>query len=339
MTLPDPGPSANSDGLTRADLEREILGEEPCLTAAEVVSDDASIDSARILWRALGFPDAGDTPAFTRGDKDAMALLLSLVGSGALEFDIAVKLTRAVGRTMARLADWQVATLSEYVERLEHEGRGTGSRLTTGLDLVKRLEPSFEELMTYAWRRHLAVAVGRVEALGATDSHLHTVQVTVGFADLVNFTQLSTDIPEDRLAGMVEGFESICADLVTAHGGRVIKTLGDSVLFVAETPSVGVEIGLQVIEKIGRDKNFPDVRVGMATGSVIGRLGDVFGPPVNLAARLTTVARRNRIILDHASADLLSEEFETRSLPPRPLRGFGNVEPVTVRRRWSYTGR
>ena len=334
MTRPDPGPSANSDGLTRADLEREILGEEPCLTAAEVVSDDASIDSARILWRALGFPDAGDTPAFTRGDKDAMTLLLSLVGSGALEFDIAVKLTRAVGRTMARLADWQVATLSEYVERLEHEGRGTGSRLTTGLDLVKRLEPSFEELMTYAWRRHLAVAVGRVEALGATDSHLHTVQVTVGFADLVNFTQLSTDIPEDRLAGMVEGFESICADLVTAHGGRVIKTLGDSVLFIVDGPKAGVDIASDIVERIGHDANLPDVHLGIATGPVVMRLGDVFGRPVNLASRLTGVARRNRVICDQETADGLRSlpGYVTRPMTERPVRGFGAVQPVAVRR-------
>jgi adenylate cyclase len=63
------------------------------------------------------------------------------------------------------------------------------------------------------------------------------------------------------------------------------------------------------------------------------RLGDVFGPPVNLAARLTAVARRNRVIIDSATADLLpADEFETRTLPGRPVRGFGVVEPVAVRR-------
>ncbi len=77
----------------------------------------------------------------------------------------------------------------------------------------------------------------------------------------------------------------------------------------------------------------PDVRLGLASGSVVMRLGDVFGPPVNLAARLTAVARRNRIIIDSATAQLLpGEEFETRPLPARPVRGFGIVEPVAVRR-------
>jgi len=77
----------------------------------------------------------------------------------------------------------------------------------------------------------------------------------------------------------------------------------------------------------------PDVRVGLASGSVVMRLGDVFGPPVNLASRLTAVARRNRIVIDAATAALLPEDqFETRRLPARPVRGFGIVEPMTVRR-------
>jgi adenylate cyclase len=264
-----------------------------------------------------------------------MALLLSLVGSGALDFDTAVKLTRAVGRTMARLADWQVATLSEYVERLEQDGRGTGSRLTTGLDVVKRVEPPFEELMTYAWRRHLAAAVGRVEALGATDSDLHRVRVTVGFADLVGFTRLSTDISEERLAAVVEGFESICADLVTTHGGRVIKTLGDSVLFIVEGPKAGVDIASDIVERIGRDVDLPDVHLGIATGPVVMRLGDVFGTPVNLASRLTGVARRNRVICDQETADAVRSlpGYVTRPMTERTVRGFGIVQPVAVRRR------
>ena len=84
---------------------------------------------------------------------------------------------------------------------------------------------------------------------------------------------------------------------------------------------------------IGRDKRMPDVRVGLASGSVIMRLGDVFGPPVNMAARLTAVARRNRVIIDDKTAALLSSDlFETRRLTARPVRGFGLVEPVAVRR-------
>ncbi len=270
--------------------------------------DEDAARAAQQLWRALGFPDAGETAAFTTADQDAMAKLSLLVDSGALEFETAIRLTRAVGHTMARLADWQVSTLSEIVERLEESGAGTGSRLTTGLEVLRAVEPTFEDLLMYAWRRHLAAAVGRVEALGAKDSDLHTVTVTVGFADLVSFTELSNGIDEDRLADMVETFESACSDLVAARGGRVIKTLGDSVLFIAEVPAVGMDIASDIVERIGADETLPDVHVGLATGPVVMRLGDVFGPPVNLASRLTGVARRNRVICDDATADAVRDQ-------------------------------
>ncbi|HEU5456314.1 MAG TPA: adenylate/guanylate cyclase domain-containing protein, partial [Nocardioides sp.] len=247
--------------------------------------------------------------------------------------DTAVRLTRAVGQTMARLADWQVATLASRVEDLERSDEATGSRIGSALRLAEQVGVPFEQLVVYAWRRHLAAAVARVEALGANDEDLHTVEVTVGFADLVQFTALSNELDEDRIGDMVEIFESRCADVVAAKKGRVIKTLGDSVLFVSESPVDAMDIALSIIDVIGNDKRLPDVKLGIATGAVVMRLGDVFGPPVNMAARMTAVARRNRIIVDAETAALLpNDQFETRLLPARPVRGFGLVEPVAVRR-------
>jgi adenylate cyclase len=113
----------------------------------------------------------------------------------------------------------------------------------------------------------------------------------------------------------------------------VIKSIGDSVLFVNDDPIRAYDSAEGIITVIGRDPRMPDVRVGLASGSVVMRLGDVFGPPVNMAARLTAVARRNRVIVDAATAALLpDDQFETRRLPARPVRGFGLVEPVSVRR-------
>ena len=259
-------------GFTRQELEKAILGETPSLTSADVAdAAGVSVEHTRRLWRALGFPDAGEEIAFTDADMDALTTLLGAIEKGAIDF--------------------------------------------------------------YAWRRHLAAAVARIEALGANDDDLHTTQVTVGFADLVRFTALSNELDDDRIGDLVEIFESRCADVVAASRGRVIKTLGDSVLFVSEDPSRAMEIALGIVDVIGRDGRLPDVRIGLATGSVIMQLGDVFGPPVNLAARLTGVARRNRVITDRRTAELLPPaQFESRPLPARPLRGFGVVEPVAVRR-------
>jgi len=315
-------------------LEQAILGEDVVFNALEVAAEaGTSIEQARRLWRALGFPDRGSERAFTRADVDAVSTMLELVEQGAIDFDMAVDLTRAVGQTMARLADWEVATLVHRVQEIAADDDATGSRAAAALQLLDALNGPFESLLVYVWRRHLAAAVARVEALGADDADLHTTQVTVGFADIVAFTALSNQLDHDRIADLVEIFESRCADVVAGRHGRVIKSLGDAVLFVNEDPIRAYDTAEGIIAVIGRDPRMPDVRVGLSTGSVVTRLGDVFGPPVNLAARLTAVARRNRIIVDETTAGLLPEDqFEARSLPARPVRGFGLVEPVSVRR-------
>lgn len=332
---PEERPDERSAHLTREELERVILGDLPGLTSTDVAhAAGVTIEEARRLWRALGFPDAGEQPAFTEADLSALSTLVGTVESGAIDFDTAVRMTRAVGRTMARLADWQVATLARRVEQLEAGPEATGSRIGSALRLAEQVGIPFERLLIYSWRRHLAASVARIEALGAAEEDLHTSEVTVGFADLVSFTALSNEIEESRLGDVVEIFESRCADVVAGRYGRVIKTLGDSVLFVSEDPVQALEIAFDIVGVIGDDKRLPDVRLGLATGSVVMRMGDVFGPPVNMAARLTTVARRNRVIVDQATAERLRDtDFETRTLPARPIRGFGLVEPVAARRR------
>ncbi len=332
---PGDRPRERPTHLSREELERAILGDLPGLTSTDVAhAAGVTLDEARRLWRALGFPDAGEQPAFTDADLAALSTLVGTVESGAIDFDTAVRMTRAVGQTMARLADWQVATLAGRVEQLEAGPEATGSRIGSALRLAEQVGMPFERLLIYSWRRHLAASVARVEALGAAEEDLHTSELTVGFADLVSFTALSNEIEESRLGDVVEIFESRCADVVAGRHGRVIKTLGDSVLFVSEDPVQALDIAFDIVGVIGDDKRMPDVRLGLATGSVMMRMGDVFGPPVNMAARLTTVARRNRVIIDQTTADRLTDGgFETRTLPARPIRGFGLVEPVAARRR------
>lgn len=320
---------------SREDLEHSILGEEAAFSAPDVAAEaGVTIDQIRRLWRALGFPEVVGEAHFTSSDIDAVARVFTMVDSGALDFDVVVALTRALGQTMARLADWEVATLVDRVEELERGDEATGSRIGSALRLAQDVNPEFERLLIYAWRRHLAAAVSRIEALGASEENLHTTHVTVGFADIVQFTALSNKLDERRIGELVEIFEARCHDVVSNAGGRVIKSIGDSVLFVADTAERAFDIAEGVIRVIGRDPRMPDVRVGLASGSVVTRMGDVFGPPVNMAARLTAVARRNRIIVDPATAELLPEsQFESQPLPARPVRGFGLVEPVAVRRR------
>jgi adenylate cyclase len=332
MTGPDPSRITSDPATLRAELERTILGHRPEFTAAQVAeAAGISLVQARRLWRSLGFPDTEGSAAFTRDDVAALEAIGRARQIG-LDEDTVVGLTRAVGSTMSRLAEWEVGNLVTALDARTDAPATPEERIAVSIGLVARMAPAFDELLRYAWRRHLAVAVARAEPLQLADE-VSLATATVGFADLVGFTALSNELGEDAIGDLVEVFESRSHDVVADRRGRIIKSLGDSVLFVAESAADGVDIGLDIIAVIGGDQRLPDVRVGIATGPVTLRLGDVFGPAVNLAARLVTVARRNRTIIDHATAGLLPvDDFESRTLPARPLRGFGDVEPVTVRR-------
>jgi adenylate cyclase len=336
MTGPDPSAeSSQPEAPTVGDLERAILGGIPSRTGVDIAtSAGVSIDDARRLWRALGFADAANQNAFTDADEAALILVDRAVRESGIDFETMLRLTRAVGQTTARLADWEVATLSTAVDEFATATLASApDTMRSAFALIDTVAPHFDALLVYAWRRHLAAAVGRIEMLGAGEDDLHVAQATVGFADLVQFTALSNELDEHEIGDLVEVFESRCSDVIADHHGRVIKTLGDSVLFMESDPAEAIDIALDIIGVIGRDERLPDVRLGLATGPVVLRMGDVYGPPVNLAARFTGVARRNRVIIDERTAGLLpAADFETRSLPARPIRGFGDLEPFTVRR-------
>ncbi len=270
-------------------LERAVLGEDPTLTAAEVAEHTGvPVDRLRRLWWALGFPEHGTAVAFTPADVEAVSTLDAMVEGGAIDFDISVMMTRALGQSMARLADWEVATLAHRVEELERSEAATGSRTGQGLRLVDELNPAFEGLVLYAWRRHLAAALARIEAQGARADDLHTTQVSVGFADIVGFTALSNELSRERIGDIVEIFESRCADVVAGQRGRIIKSLGDSVLFVSAEPVAAYDIA----EGIIRDRRSRPADAGGAGGARQRRRGDAARRRVRAAGQPRLPAHR-----------------------------------------------
>lgn len=315
-------------------LEGIFLGQEPSYTAAEAAERAGlPLEVTRRMWRSLGFAEHGDEQAFTQADVDALAALGAVVDDGIIDLDLGLSITRGLGLSMARLADWEVSAVAQRAEDALSGEDGAGSRREAARELAERYGDAFDRVLTYAWRRHLIAAVARREASLAVADDPYSIDTTVGFADLVNFTSLSNELSREKIGDLVEVFEARCGDVIANKSGRLIKSMGDAVLFVNDDSLAAFETAEGIINVIGRDKRMPDVRVGLASGSVVMRLGDVFGPPVNLASRLTGVARRNRIIIDHATADRLpSDQIETRPLPERPLRGFGVLSPVTARR-------
>ena len=304
----------------------------PTYTAAELAgAADLSEDATRRFFRALGFPDAGDEIRYTEADRTVLVAVAESVRGGDVDLATALRLVRAVGQNVARLSDWQVAALASRAEQvggaLAGASRGDAARQLSG-----EVAGALQQVLEHSWRRHLDAALTRLDVDNQVGDDEQTSLVTVGFADLVKFSELANELDADRLGELVEIFESRCGDVVAAHDGRMIKTIGDAVLYVADEPDRAVDIAGGLIDVIGDDARLPDVRIGLATGLVVTRLGDVFGPPVNLAARLTALARRNRILADEVTVSALhGAAYETRRLTARPLRGFGLVEPVAVR--------
>lgn len=316
-----------------------ILAEQLHYTNAETAERGGlTVEQAARLWRNLGFPDPGDEKAFGDADVTAVAIVAAAIQNEILDEDTVFRLTRALGQTMSRLADWQVTILVDQLEADIERGK-SASRADAALELAQVSVPGFERLMVHVWRRHLAAAAARLTALGQNDQALLTTELTVGFADMTRFTALSNRLDEAELASVVEDFETRAGDIITSAGARVIKTLGDAMLFVHPDPEHSARISLDLIATIGARPTLPNVRVGLATGSVLSRLGDVFGPPVNLAARLSQVARANRLLVDQATADALGDAFETRPLPPRPIKGFGVLSPINVTERRPFRAR
>jgi adenylate cyclase len=314
------------------ELDELLLGGPRMHTRDEAAaSAGVSVEYARRLWRAMGFANVGDeAKAFTDVDLAALSRLMSLVRDGVIDEELAVSLTRAMGHYSARLVEWQVDALVEHLERTRGMTADEANRAAVEMS-AEHLD-DLQALLVFVWRRQLAAVAGR--ALGSAEGSDSGV-LSVGFADLVSYTRLSQRMEERELAALVDRFDALSADVIAGAGGRLVKTVGDEVLFVADRPQSAALIGLELAEAMAADPDLPDVRVGIATGAVLTRMGDVFGRTVNLASRLTALAQPGTVLVDRRTADAVerSGEFDLDVERTRAVRGMGLVRPGVVRRR------
>jgi adenylate cyclase len=342
--------SEENDETVALRMEQLIIGAERQYTPFQAArAAGVSMELAARFWRAMGFPDIGQAKALTEADVLALRRLAGLVEAGLLSEGMAVQVARSTGQTTARLADWQI---DSFLEGLTEPPEPDMTRSDVAYPLVELLLPELEEFLVYVWRRQLAAAAGRV-LQAQDDEEMVDRRLAVGFADLVGFTRLTRRLEEEELGELVEAFETTAADQVAAQGGRLIKTLGDEVLFAADDAGTAAEIGLRLVETLGDDPMMPELRVGIAFGTVTTRMGDVFGNTVNLASRLTSIAPKDMVLVDGAMREELTSaglaphsekaadtngrpngyRFALQPLYQRPVRGLGIVEPWLLSRR------
>lgn len=333
----EPAPTARSE--TIAHLQESLLGGPLKFTRDEVARDAGiPLEAARVLWRSMGYADVGEAVAFTDADVAALHRMLHLIEVGQLDQDTASDLVRGLGQTTARLADWQINTLAGLMERSGKIDVADGLAART-LDVfgdeLSKLMPDLEALLVYVWRRAMATAVNRAAAVGgAAHDGSESGVLSVGFADMVGYTRLSRRLPEHDLARLVHRFEAVSSDIVAGAGGRVVKTVGDEMLFVTFDAEESAEIALRLHETHAADDSVPEMRIGVATGQVVSRMGDVFGTTVNLASRLTAMAKPGATLVDAETKAQLEGDprFALRGQRGRPVRGFGVLRPFVLTR-------
>ncbi|MGW1742780.1 adenylate/guanylate cyclase domain-containing protein [Nocardia sp. NPDC001965] len=295
---------------------------------------EVSPDLARRLWVSLGFPASEDDSARDYTDADIAAIqrfreVGILAGADARE---QAATARTIGQTMARLAEWQVdLVLAEIDRRVAAAGANGDHDRITRTATAETVE-LLEGLLSYAWRRHLDAALARnLEEAPAEDS---TRVLAVGFADMVGYTRLTRHLHPDELSTLLEAFESTTNDAIAENGGWVIKNVGDEVMFAAESPLAAARIALALQESTMTVGTTPELRVALAYGPVLQRFGDLYGSVVNIAARLTGVARPGTILVDDgAAAELDGEpELSIRHLRSVRVRGFNRLRPHLLRR-------
>lgn len=320
---PDQIVAATNLGEMILDLQLRPLGQE---TVGEVVAGSSvNWEEAEPYLLAIGIP-VDPAERLTDGEADAIRLIVG--GARRLLGDEAtMQLARVTGNVTARLAETLV---DAFRLRVEVPRRDAGTR---DVDIVQEysrlalnLLPVFVRSLDALLRRQiLAVAA----TMWSTDDERSAVTVlrTVGFVDLVGYTQRTATMTVRELTTALMDFDRGTADVVGSNGGSLVKAIGDEVLFAAEDPADACRIALELLEASGT--TLPEVRVGMARGEMIAVFGDLYGPDVNLAARLVVAADPSTAIVSESVA-ASAPGFRFEPLSPLEVKGF--ADPVTAYR-------
>jgi adenylate cyclase len=287
------------------------------------------------LWIAAGLP-AGEPDDPVAFDQTVDMFAPFQLASQIFGEETSVQLLRILGEMLARLAD---AVVSSFVVSLGvPASRGDDAMLAlaqVNAQAATLMDPFIASLETLL-RHHLELARRPFAGDFAEGQPGYEARdLAVGFADLTGSTDLAARVQFGDLARALSDFEAAANDAVYRAGGRVVKMIGDEVMFSAPTVAEACAIGCRLVDAISDHPLLPPVRVGIGFGPVLTRYGDCFGPIVNLAARLVAQADAGTVIAPASIAMQLTESgaFTVDELGEMRLRGFNSPIPVIKVRR------
>jgi adenylate cyclase len=323
--------AAGADGRLLFLPAERVVGGEPKYSARQLAATSGvSLDLLLALRRANGLPlPDPDAVVFSEVDAEA-ADMTQLFRRAGLSDEQLVAITRVLGRGLSQAAE---AMRSLVLELVLEPGSTEADLAERYARRVETFMPMLGPLLEQMIRVHLRHMV-RTEAISAAERVEGTLpgarDVAVAFADLVGFTRLGEEVPPDELGRVADRLTVLTGEIVTPPV-RLVKTIGDAVMLVSPDPEPLIGFALDLIAASdGEGERFPQLRVGLDAGAALSRAGDWYGRPVNVASRVTNVARPGSVLATRDVRDAAPEAFRWSSAGPRSLKGL--PDPVRLYR-------
>lgn len=281
------------------------------------------------LVTALGYEPIQGAPPGELGITEAEIGLLASVDqlTGIFSHDEALSLVRVIGSALARIAEAAVSLFLADVESAHVREGGSELELARTVHDAVQLVEGLGARLDPALRRHMLQAAERTRVTTIDAVERFQYRYAVGFVDLVGFTAISRGMTAENLSSFVGRFERTAHEVVSAAGARVVKLIGDEVMFVDPDPNAAVDAGRALIDTFSAMGEGVLPRGGMAYGSVVLRGGDYYGSVVNIASRLADAAVPGELLVTTDLADATECAFEPAGR--RMLKGFD--EAIAVR--------
>lgn len=288
-----------------------LMGDDGVHVSTRQICEETGVDLELVeaMQRALGLPrvDDPDAPVHLRADAEVAARAQVFVDAGFTREQV-IAVARVLGQGMAKTAE---VMRQAVLERGIEPGQTELQTAKAYSELVQRVSPLLGPLAEDVLRLQLRHGM-ETEAISAAERVAGKLpgarEVTVCFADLVDFTRLGEAVPPEELESLSNRLSGLARD-VAAPPVHFIKTIGDAVMFVATDAAALLRAAIQLIALAEKD-DLPQLRVGLAFGGAVQRAGDWFGSPVNLASRVTSVARPGSVLVAESARDAIGETDE-----------------------------
>ena len=323
--------AASADGrLLFLAAERAVAGDARYSMREVCERTGISMELLAALRRAHGVP-VPDPDAKVFGDVDLQAARLTRVfAERGLSDEQMIDITRVLARGLAQAGEAMRSLVLELVLEPGATELELAQRYATAVESFMPLVGPMMEQMT---RLHLRHAV-RTEVISAAERQAGALpgarDVTVAFADLVGFTRLGEEVEAAELGRVAQRLVGLTVDNLRGDV-RLVKTIGDAVMLVSPEPEPVVAVALDLLEASDAEgEGFPQLRVGLAAGAALSRAGDWYGRPVNVASRVTQIARPGSVLATREVRDAAPDTYRWSSAGARSIKGL--PDPVRLYR-------